>query len=94
MSNNKKWRVWLDKDGHITSHRPYLDTSPVRWLGVSEDPDLKNFDYFLKTLDVKPEPWQEEVMRRILSGDRIFRGRRGGWSHIGMWLEKYEAGLK
>ncbi len=32
----KKWRVWLDKDGHITSHQPYLPTSPVRWFDVVE----------------------------------------------------------
>lgn len=30
------WRVWLDKDGHISSHRPYLPTSPIEWFEVQK----------------------------------------------------------
>lgn len=32
----KLWRVWVDKDGHINSHQPYISTSPVRWAIVRE----------------------------------------------------------
>lgn len=35
-TTERSWKVWIDKDGHITSHRPYLPTSPVEWVTVTE----------------------------------------------------------
>lgn len=35
-TTERSWKVWIDKDGHITSHRPYLPTSPVAWITVKE----------------------------------------------------------
>ena len=40
----RSWKVWVDKDGHITSHRPYIETSPVEWIEVTESKKRSEFN--------------------------------------------------